>query len=178
MISGKCTRRLKPHSGLLRRSISPRIWVTGKLWRMRNATSSPMFLLSLLPVMESSMKIWYVERFSNTCNVKKKYSFHKNPSKFSLFWDSTNNRAMQWLQPPLLIDVIIWIHCVPLFDLQVERFSKEVQATEARCFYGFQIAMENIHSEMYSLLIDTYIKDPKQRCVIRNWSQFKTIFFS
>ena len=46
---------------------------------------------------------------------------------------------------------------------QVERFSKEVQVTEARCFYGYQIAIENIHSEMYSLLIDTYIKDPAQR---------------
>lgn len=45
----------------------------------------------------------------------------------------------------------------------VERFSSEVQITEARCFYGFQIAIENIHSEMYSLLIDTYIKDPKER---------------
>uniref|UniRef100_A0A8C4WZH3 ribonucleoside-diphosphate reductase n=1 Tax=Eptatretus burgeri TaxID=7764 RepID=A0A8C4WZH3_EPTBU len=45
----------------------------------------------------------------------------------------------------------------------VERFSQEVQVTEARCFYGFQIAMENIHSEMYSLLIDTYIKDPAER---------------
>uniref|UniRef100_A0A5F4VTA0 Ribonucleoside-diphosphate reductase subunit M2 n=1 Tax=Callithrix jacchus TaxID=9483 RepID=A0A5F4VTA0_CALJA len=45
----------------------------------------------------------------------------------------------------------------------VERFSQEVQITEARCFYGFQIAMENIHSEMYSLLIDTYIKDPSER---------------
>ncbi|XP_011853733.1 PREDICTED: ribonucleoside-diphosphate reductase subunit M2 [Mandrillus leucophaeus] len=45
----------------------------------------------------------------------------------------------------------------------VERFSQEVQITEARCFYGFQIAMENIHSEMYSLLIDTYLKDPKER---------------
>jgi ribonucleoside-diphosphate reductase subunit M2 len=45
----------------------------------------------------------------------------------------------------------------------VERFSKEVQVTEARCFYGFQIAIENIHSEMYSLLIDTYIKDAKER---------------
>ncbi|XP_015420407.1 PREDICTED: ribonucleoside-diphosphate reductase subunit M2 [Myotis davidii] len=45
----------------------------------------------------------------------------------------------------------------------VERFRQEVQITEARCFYGFQIAMENIHSEMYSLLIDTYIKDPKER---------------
>lgn len=40
------------------------------------------------------------------------------------------------------------------------RFSNEVQIPEARCFYGFQIAMENIHSETYSLLIDTYIKDP------------------
>ncbi|XP_054879990.1 ribonucleoside-diphosphate reductase subunit M2-like isoform X2 [Poeciliopsis prolifica] len=45
----------------------------------------------------------------------------------------------------------------------VERFTQEVQVTEARCFYGFQIAMENIHSEMYSLLIDTYIKDPSER---------------
>uniref|UniRef100_A0A1B6LAE7 ribonucleoside-diphosphate reductase n=1 Tax=Graphocephala atropunctata TaxID=36148 RepID=A0A1B6LAE7_9HEMI len=45
----------------------------------------------------------------------------------------------------------------------VERFSQEVQVTEARCFYGFQIAMENIHSEMYSLLIDTYIHDSKER---------------
>ncbi|KAI0796571.1 ribonucleotide reductase [Abortiporus biennis] len=45
----------------------------------------------------------------------------------------------------------------------VERFSKEVQVAEARCFYGFQIMMENIHSETYSLLIDTYIKDNVQR---------------
>ncbi|OZJ02930.1 Ribonucleoside-diphosphate reductase small chain [Bifiguratus adelaidae] len=45
----------------------------------------------------------------------------------------------------------------------VERFSNDVQIPEARCFYGFQIMMENIHSEMYSLLIDTYIKDPKER---------------
>lgn len=45
----------------------------------------------------------------------------------------------------------------------VERFSQEVQVTEARCFYGFQIAIENVHSEMYSLLIDTYIKNDKER---------------
>lgn len=45
----------------------------------------------------------------------------------------------------------------------VERFSGEVQIPEARCFYGFQIMMENIHSETYSLLIDTYIKERKQR---------------
>eukprot|EP00057_Strongylocentrotus_purpuratus_P026359 XP_011680833.1 PREDICTED: ribonucleoside-diphosphate reductase subunit M2 B [Strongylocentrotus purpuratus] len=45
----------------------------------------------------------------------------------------------------------------------VERFSQEVQIPEAKCFYGFQIAMENIHSEMYSLLIDTYVKDPTEK---------------
>ena len=45
----------------------------------------------------------------------------------------------------------------------VERFSNEVQAAEACCFYGFPIMMENIHSKTYSLLIDTYIKDPAQR---------------
>jgi ribonucleoside-diphosphate reductase beta chain len=40
-----------------------------------------------------------------------------------------------------------------------ENFVREVQYTEAKFFYGFQIMMENIHSETYSLLIDTYIKD-------------------
>ncbi|KAF8913790.1 ribonucleotide reductase [Gymnopilus junonius] len=45
----------------------------------------------------------------------------------------------------------------------VERFSNEVQVAEARCFYGFQIMMENVHSETYSLLIDAYIKEPEER---------------
>src|SRR6185295_16459266 len=42
-------------------------------------------------------------------------------------------------------------------------FIREVQIPEARCFYGFQIMMENIHSETYSLLIDTYIKDNAEK---------------
>ena len=44
-----------------------------------------------------------------------------------------------------------------------QNFTTEVQIPEARCFYGFQIAMENIHSETYSLLIDFYIKDTKEK---------------
>ena len=43
------------------------------------------------------------------------------------------------------------------------RFMADVQLSEARAFYGFQIAMETIHSEMYSLLIETYIKDKAQK---------------
>ena len=42
-------------------------------------------------------------------------------------------------------------------------FMQEVQYPEARCFYGYQIMIENIHSETYSLLIDTYIKDPAEK---------------
>ena len=43
------------------------------------------------------------------------------------------------------------------------RFMNDVQVSEARAFYGFQIAMENIHSQTYSLLIDTYIKDKDEK---------------
>jgi len=45
----------------------------------------------------------------------------------------------------------------------IECFSQEVQVPEARFFYGFQIAIENIHSEMYSLLIETLIKDKQEK---------------
>lgn len=57
------------------------------------------------------------------------------------------------------------------------RFMSEVQCSEARAFYGFQIAMENIHSEMYSLLIDTYIKDKNEKdrlfCALENFPCIK-----
>ena len=49
-----------------------------------------------------------------------------------------------------------------------ENLINEVQYTEAKFFYGFQIMMENIHSETYSLLIDTYIKDPKEKDYLFN----------
>ena len=47
-------------------------------------------------------------------------------------------------------------------------FSNEIQIPEARCFYGFQIAMENVHAEVYSLLIDTYIKDAEEKSNLFN----------
>lgn len=49
-----------------------------------------------------------------------------------------------------------------------ENFLSEVQYTEAKFFYGFQVAIENIHSETYSLLIDTYIKDSKEKATLFN----------
>lgn len=49
-----------------------------------------------------------------------------------------------------------------------ENFLSEVQYTEAKFFYGFQVAIENIHSETYSLLIDTYIKDTEEKNYLFN----------
>ena len=49
-----------------------------------------------------------------------------------------------------------------------ENFVNEVQYSEAKFFYGFQIMMENIHSETYSLLIDTYVKDPEEKDTLFN----------
>ena len=49
-----------------------------------------------------------------------------------------------------------------------ENFLSEVQYTEAKFFYGFQVTIENIHSETYSLLIDTYIKDNKDKHYLFN----------
>ncbi|MBX9769394.1 MAG: ribonucleoside-diphosphate reductase small subunit [Bdellovibrionales bacterium] len=51
------------------------------------------------------------------------------------------------------------------------RFMNDVQIPEARCFYGFQIAIENIHAETYSLLIDSYIKDPAERTRLLNGTE-------
>ena len=50
----------------------------------------------------------------------------------------------------------------------VTNFADEVQWPEARCFYGFQIMMENIHAETYSLLIDAYIEDPNEKAHLFN----------
>jgi len=53
------------------------------------------------------------------------------------------------------------------------RFMSEIMVPEARAFYGFQIAIENIHSEMYSLLLETYIKDPIEKS--RLFSAIETV---
>ena len=56
------------------------------------------------------------------------------------------------------------------------RFITEIQLSEARAFYGFQMAMENIHSEMYSLLIDQYISDKdKKQQLFKGLSNFPCI---
>ncbi|CDQ73142.1 unnamed protein product [Oncorhynchus mykiss] len=93
------------------------------------------------------------------------FSYFVDLSKDTQHWDSLKDEERYFISHVLAFfaasDGIV-------NENLVERFTQEVQVTEARCFYGFQIAMENIHSEMYSLLIDTYIKDPKERDYLFN----------
>ncbi|KAM5533944.1 hypothetical protein V8D89_012369 [Ganoderma adspersum] len=78
-------------------------------------------------------------------------------------------------------DVSMWNHCLTadehhfltfvltLFaSSNAIHFSSKVQVAEARCFYSFQIMMENIHSELYSLLISTYVQDATERDTLFN----------
>ena len=58
------------------------------------------------------------------------------------------------------------------------RFMTEVQLAEAKAFYGFQIAMENIHSIMYSQLIETYINDSKEKHKLFNALESFSILFN
>lgn len=54
------------------------------------------------------------------------------------------------------------MNCSTVLDLFSHTLSHaDVQVPEARAFYGFQVAIENVHSEMYALLLETYVKDTK-----------------
>jgi len=81
-------------------------------------------------------------------------------SKDCKHWDSLNDDERVFLSSILAFfaasDGIV-------LENLAQRFMGEVQLSEARAFYGFQIAMENIHSQTYSLLIDTYIKNPDDK---------------
>jgi ribonucleotide reductase beta subunit family protein with ferritin-like domain len=71
-------------------------------------------------------------------------------------WDKLSNDERNFIK--MVLAFFAASDGVVLENLAV-RFMNDVQVSEVRAFYGFQIAMENIHSEMYSLLIETYIKD-------------------
>lgn len=75
-------------------------------------------------------------------------------------WDSLNDGERHFLKHVLAFfaasDGIV-------LENLAERFMSDIKIPEARCFYGFQIAIENIHSETYSMLIETYIRDPVEK---------------
>jgi len=96
-------------------------------------------------------------------------------------WNKLNNDEQQFIK--MVLAFFAASDGLVLENL-AGRFMGDVQLSEARAFYGFQIAMENIHSEMYSLLIDTYIQDSSEKtklfeatqnypCIIKkaNWAK-------
>ena len=81
-------------------------------------------------------------------------------SKDLTHWDTLNDEEKYFIS--MILAFFAASDGIVLENLGA-RFMKEVQLSEARAFYGFQIAMENIHSEMYSLLIETYIKNETEK---------------
>lgn len=77
-------------------------------------------------------------------------------------WDSLNDDERHFIS--MILAFFAASDGIVLENL-AERFMSEIQVAEARAFYGFQIAMENIHSQVYSMLIETYVKneDTKSR---------------
>jgi ribonucleoside-diphosphate reductase subunit M2 len=81
-------------------------------------------------------------------------------SKDLTHWDSLNNDERYFIS--MILAFFAASDGIVLENLAM-RFMSDVQLSEARAFYGFQIAIESIHSESYSLLIETYIKDKEQK---------------
>ena len=81
-------------------------------------------------------------------------------SKDNTHWNSLSDNERYFIK--MIIAFFAGSDGIVLENLGL-RFMSEIQSSEARAFYGFQIAMENIHSEMYSLLIDTYIKNENEK---------------
>jgi ribonucleotide reductase beta subunit family protein with ferritin-like domain len=81
-------------------------------------------------------------------------------SKDSTHWDTLNDDERHFIS--MILAFFAASDGIVLENL-ASRFMSEIQVSEARAFYGFQIAMENIHSQTYSLLIETYIKDKDEK---------------
>ena len=80
-------------------------------------------------------------------------------------WDSLNDDERKFVS--MILAFFAASDGIVLENL-ASRFMNDVQISEARAFYGFQIAMENIHSHTYSLLIETYIKDKAEKNILFN----------
>lgn len=101
--------------------------------------------------------------------------YFKKLSKHALFHSYPTDYLVVWVaawQKQGSLDVV-----QPFFSSsqQVQRFSQEVQLPEARSFYSFQILIESVHSEMYSMLINTYVRDLKERSVNLWYLQFEAV---
>ena len=86
-------------------------------------------------------------------------------SKDLTHWDALNKDEQMFIS--MILAFFAASDGIVLENL-AQRFMSDVQVSEARAFYGFQIAMENIHSHTYSNLIETYIKDKEEKAKLFN----------
>lgn len=155
-----------------------------------NQSQSVTFQQQIRPSQAESQYTY--EEVTQTQGVLPEPMLQDNPNRFVLFplqykdiWDMyKKQQACFWVveEIDLASDLKDWVRLTDderhfikyvlaffaasdgiVLENLIENFASEVQVPEVRCFYGFQSMMENIHSETYSLLIDTYIQDEKEK---------------
>jgi ribonucleoside-diphosphate reductase subunit M2 len=101
---------------------------------------------------------------------KKQVDCFWRPEEIDLTKDLTNWESLQQDERFFISMILAFFAASDGIVLEnlASRFMNDVQVSEARAFYGFQIAMENIHSHTYSLLIETYIKNKEEKSKLFN----------
>ena len=120
------------------------------------------------PILKENPRRWvmFPSRYPEIWEMYKKHvaSFW-TAEEIDLSQDTMDWERLTDSERPLIKHVLAFFSASDGIVLEnlMSQFSTEVQILEARAFYGFQIAMENIHSETYSLLIEQYIRDGRRR---------------
>ena len=122
----------------------------------------------MFPIQEQSMFDMYKKQIDCFWRVEE-----VDLSKDKASWDTLNDNEKHFIS--MILAFFAASDGIVIENLG-SRFITEIQVSEARAFYGFQMAMENIHSEMYSLLIDQYITDTnKKQDLFKGLSTFPCI---
>jgi ribonucleotide reductase beta subunit family protein with ferritin-like domain len=127
--------------------------------------SEPVFIETILKPDDSRFVMFPIKHNDIWEMYKKQVDCFWRPeeidlSKDLIHWNSLSSDEQHFIK--MIIAFFAGSDGLVLENL-ASRFMSDVQISEARAFYGFQIAMENIHSETYSLLIDTYINDSEEK---------------
>ena len=119
------------------------------------------------PLLESSnrLTIFPIEHYDMWEMYKKALSCFWTPEELDLSKDLTDFNSLNKNEQFFIKQILAFFSSSDtIVNINLgERFLNDVQVLEAKFFYAFQMSIENIHSETYSLLIDTYFKEPKEK---------------
>lgn len=161
-----------------------------KIFDMTIVNHTQITSLIVLPITRCETETWATPKqnimSTDPIVTPSKDRFILFPIRYQKLWDAyKKHQEVFWTAEEISLseDLVHWRHQLndderhfikhvlaffagsdgPVAENIAVNFMKEVQIPEARCFYGFQLMMENIHSETYSLLVDTFVTDPEEK---------------